>query len=474
MAYYFGMVYRASPSYLWKHRSGLWFIKRPIPPKLRQHYEGRSHIVESLSTHNRAEAERLKRPKLRLIEAEFSRHSGGPIRAAAEGAQHKLMLIRESMAEVVERDDEERDIDLILTLQGMAEEHAEKVGKAHGPAAADMAYALATRPDKMTLRLALADRHKVASLQEQTKDAETRALDELLAFLQMPDALPEFVTEARAVAFVDHLNDGDLSYSTRKGRLSCLARLWGTRKVKGQLTGGRGNLWHDHDLKGERKSTDEEVEEEAARAWTTDEAVRLFAAPDPTDNRQRTYTRPLFRELHVLGLTIGMRLEEITSLRDRDVTVKDWGVMVSARKGKTEASIRTLPVVHPAAVAILKRRKKACKGDPAARLFAECVPGGKDDKTSHHVSKAMGKDRDRLKFGPEVTFHSTRKAWSKLTLELGLQLELRQQYMGHESDELIDKTYSQGVGLDTLRRKVAEAIVYPPALEAEFAKVAAW
>lgn len=227
-----------------------------------------------------------------------------------------------------------------------------------------------------------------------------------------------------------------------------------------------------HALKGKRKST-EEPREEAARAWTTAEAVRLFASPDPTDNRARTYTRPLFRELHVLGFVIGMRLEEITSLRNRDVSLKEWGVLVSARKGKTEASIRTLPVVHPVAVAILKRRKTACKGDPEARLFSECVPGGKDSKTSHHVSKSMGKDRDRLKFGSEVNFHSTRKSWAKLTLELGMQKELRQQYIGHESDDLIDNTYAKGVGLEVLRRKVAEVVVYPVELEAEFAKLMA-
>ena len=67
---------------------------------------------------------------------------------------------------------------------------------------------------------------------------------------------------------------------------------------------------------------------------------------------------------------------------------------------------------------------------------------------------------------------SPNKSWAKLTLELGIQKELRQQYIGHESDDLIDNTYAQGVGLDTLRGKVAEAIIYPTELEAEFAKVA--
>ena len=78
------------------------------------------------------------------------------------------------------------------------------------------------------------------------------------------------------------------------------------------------NLWHEQDLKGERRSTDEN-DEEKARAWTEDEAVRLFAAPDASDKRRRAYARPLFRELHVIGFGTGMRPDEITPLRPMDV-----------------------------------------------------------------------------------------------------------------------------------------------------------
>ena len=78
------------------------------------------------------------------------------------------------------------------------------------------------------------------------------------------------------------------------------------------------NLWHEQDLKGERRSTDEN-DEEKARAWTEDEAVRLFAAPDASDKRRRAYARPLFRELHVIGFVTGMRPDGITSLRPMDV-----------------------------------------------------------------------------------------------------------------------------------------------------------
>ena len=61
-------------------------------------------------------------------------------------------------------------------------------------------------------------------------------------------------------------------------------------------------------------------------------------------------------------------------------------------------------MVHPVAVAILTARAEA-QTDPKGILFAECVPGGPDAKTSWHVGKAMGRDRDRLGLD-EVTFHS--------------------------------------------------------------------
>ena len=52
--------------------------------------------------------------------------------------------------------------------------------------------------------------------------------------------------------------------------------------------------------------------------------------------------------------------------------------------------------------------------DATESLFPECRPGGPDNKLSWHVQKALGRDRDRLSFGPETDFHSTRRTFMSM------------------------------------------------------------
>jgi integrase len=479
------MPYNKNPSYLWQHSSGCWFIKRPIPPKLQHHYPNEktgknlTHLVETLGTHSHAEAEKRKRAPLRLIESTFARLVSGVMSPTLARHHDKLKEVRQQIAESTEADEariaaggDELDDPLgIGILEEIAAEVAEQIGKVEGPKAARAAYVLAVQPGTLSLKEALAERHKGASLREQTKAAEVKALADLLAYMKVGDCLPRDVTGTVAMNYVDSLNDGDLSHATKKGKVSCLGRLWSMKKVRTQLRDGAPNPWLGHDVKGERKSTDEVNEEESGRVWTEDEIVKVFTAPDEADRRKRTYTRWLFRELHVLGLVTGMRLDEITSLRASDVGAIKDGLELQVRKAKTKAGIRQIPVVHPAAVAILKARGKA-QTDPRGMLFSECAAGGPDNKTSWHVSKALG--RDRVKLGlTEVTFHSTRGTFMTVQENAGTNVVHVQRYVGHAIDTVMHKTYSGGSSVATLRA-VAGAATYSAAVEAELAKVAAY
>lgn len=477
------MAFQKNPSYLWQHDSGNWFLKRPIPPDLQRHYLHKTtgkpltHLVQSLGTHSRTEAEKRKRAPLRLIESAFARLGAGVMSAVASRHHDKLKQLRQHIAESTAMDeariaaggDDEEDPLGIGILQELAAESAEKLETEQGTAAAKAAYRLAVKPGTLSLMEALVERHKGASLREQTKASEVKALNELFAFLKVGDCLPQDVTGSIAIDYVDALNDGKLSHATKKGKVSCLGRLWKTKKVRAQLPKNAPNPWVDHDVKGERKSTDEVDEEVSGRPWTDEEMVKVFAAPDADDKRRRTYTRSLFRELHVLGFITGMRLDEITSLRPLDVTSIKGGVSVHVRKSKSIAGIRLIPVVHPAAVAVLKARVNA-QTDSKGMLFAECVPGGPDNKTSWHVSKAMGRDRIKLALN-EVTFHSTRGTFMTLQENAGTNFVHVQRYVGHEIDTVMHKDYSAGSSVATLRA-VADVAHYSELVEGALAKVA--
>jgi integrase len=319
---------------------------------------------------------------------------------------------------------------------------------------------------------------------EATKSKRSQVVRELLKFLVVEDCLPEFVTDAKAVGYVDWLNGQPLGYSTKQDRISMLKGVWKFLERKRQVP-GHAHLWSNHELTKKRPankaggSEGGEVEQDK-RGWTTAEAVRLFQAPETRKGRL-SYPRSLFRELYTLGFCTGMRLDELVSLtpatvqeinpeRTGEEGEAEAGLLVRAARSKTEAGVRTIPVLHPAAVAILRARLQR-QSDPAASLFPECRPGGPDNRLSWQVQKALGRDRDALGFGREVDFHSTRRSFMTLLEQAGAQVVHAQRYVGHSVPTLMHSVYSDGASLDNLR-KVAELIRYPGELEAEFRQAA--
>jgi integrase len=317
---------------------------------------------------------------------------------------------------------------------------------------------------------------KASTNEEQTKATYRLAVREFLAFLNMADCFPEDVPDAKAVAYVDALNAGPLSRTVKVKRIGGLHQIWESMRRRGWPR----SPWDGHKLSNPAKApkatgdaSHDEDENEDVRPFTEAEALKVFTLAAPQDKRQRTYTRPLFRELYALGFTTGMRLNEIASLRPIDVTVLDdvWRVVsIPEAVAKTKAGIRKIPVCHPVAVAILDARLK--KQETAkGRLFSECSTGGPDNKPSWHVSKAMSRERldqKRLSFTSEVNFHSTRRSFATL-LENKSKAEpiTQQRYIGHAIASLMHSTYSGGAGLEKLKAVVA-GISYSSVMEEAF------
>ena len=213
-------------------------------------------------------------------------------------------------------------------------------------------------------------------------------------------------------------------------------------------------------MKGQKRSTAED-EDDTGRNWTPAELVKVFEAPAPKDKRQRTYTRALFRELYALGLITGMRLDEITSLRPADVSPLNGGIVLTNRKAKTAAGLRSIPALLQG-VAIIRRRVEA-QTDSKGLIFSQCVAGGPDNKTSWHVSKALGKDRDKLGLHG-VNFHSTRGNFMSLQENAGTNHVHVQRYVGHVIETATHTDYSEGSTVETLKA-IAAAVRYPEEVE---------
>jgi integrase len=446
-------------------RSGKLYLNLPIPADLRLRYltasgKPRTHIVEALGTGDPTEGRKLARELQAFWELEFAKQRRGHA-AELPSTIRKARELREAMAAVRAEDNEQG----IEAIEHRAADLAEKVEEEAGEAAALQVYALATQPERLTLLEALGKMDESPDATEGTKVKRRQQVAELLKFLKVEDCLPDFVTEARAVAYVDWLNSQPLGYSTKQDRLSGLQSVWRFLARKRQVPAS-ASPWRDHELT--KRKPGAEAPEPGKRGWTTAEVLKLFQAPEGSSRSH--YSRPLFLELYTLGFCTGMRLDEIVSLAPEALEEIPGGLLVKVMRSKTEAGVRSLPVVHPAAVSILKRRI-TLQTNPAESIFPECRPGGPDNRLSWHVQKAMGRDRDRLGFGSAVDFHSTRRCFMTIMERAGASVVHAQRYVGHRVPTLMHSVYSDGASLDNLR-KVAELVKYPPEVEEEFAKVA--
>lgn len=479
------MVFRKSPSYLWQHPSGQWHFKRPIPPGLRAGFRPNAkgkqptHIVVPLGTHSRAEAERLKRPHMAAAESTFRRMSGGTPSTALAQARERLLEVREAMATLAPEGTDE-DWDATSALEDIARDAAEVIEREHGAHAADLAYRVATDPKKRTLKQHQENWLPGSGLKKQTQGDHERVLKELLEFLKVPDCLPEAVDKAQAVAFVEHLNSTELSRASKKQRTSKLGAFWKYLIQVNAVASERKGVWHDLYVtdgpgdglsKGGSASGDEDDFDDV-RTLTDAELSLLLTAPDQQDNRKRTYGRSLFSELYAIGVTTGMRLNEICSLRPKDIEKGgDWeGLIVRVREAKTKAGNRDIPVVHPVAMKLLGARVDR-QSDPRGWLFSECQPGGPDMKQSWHVQKALGRDRARLKLDASAVFHTTRATFITRLEELGVNSDHIKRYVGHAIEGVTNNSYVGRLAAEA-RLPLARALSYSGAVEEALARVA--
>ena len=452
----------ASPIPFTKVRGGKLYLNLPIPADLRPRFltaggAHRTHVVEALGTGDLSEGRKAARERQAHWELEFGRLRRGHA-GELPSTLRKAHQFREALAEALAAGNQS-NVDII---EGLAVDHAEAIEGQAGSDAAEHFYAIATKPERLTLLEALKGMCESPDMTEGTKAKRQQQMRDLLTFLKVDDCLPEHVTEARAVAYVEALNAGKLGHSTKQDRLSGLQTVWKYLARKRQVRQD-SSPWRNHELTGKKRIA-ATGQGGAKRKWHDDEILKLYAAP--AGDRVKHYGRPLLLELYTLGFTTGMRLDEIVSIRPRAVEEIEGGYWISVEASKTDAGVRGVPVAHAAAVAIIKRRLKAQKAS-AESIFPECRPGGPDDKLSWHVQKALGRDRDVLGFGSEVDFHSTRRTFLTLMDNNGADIVHVQRYVGHEVPTMMHRVYSEGASRENLT-KVAKAVRYPAKLEAAF------
>ena len=263
------------------------------------------------------------------------------------------------------------------------------------------------------------------------------------------DRRPEIVTDALAAEYVDvRLNKSADSPSTRRRKLSALGAFWewmGTRRFVAKGV----NPWRGFRLVSRRAHG-----RPKKRPYTMAELVCLFSG-------EPTY--PALREVMALGLYTGARIDELCSLSQGDIRWEKGAAFVRIVKAKTHAGARTLAVLHPIPVAILRARVD--RGVPVtAQLFPELKGGGYDSKLSWHVGQAFRYHRNKQGLGGETDFHSLRRTFITRLENLGVDQVHIARCVGHALPTLAFTLYSGG-STDVTQRATGRAICYPHDVE---------
>ena len=445
---------RATHPYL-KRRGNVWWIKVAVPRALRHLYSS-PHVEQSLQTESVTEAERSKLARVALIQSEFrrkSREQAGNLPADLREA----LDFRTQLAQA--KDDADAEI-----LSGLVTDRAYAILGAtpNDDRAARNFTAIAFAGSGRTLREAFDAWITTADFRQGTQTKYRRAFDEFMSFLGHVDTVPARITPERVRDYVDSLNAGTLDPATKRGRVIALSAFWKDLQRDQQVPIGP-NPWRGHTFTGARAKAATLPKE---RAYKPEELLALTNGPERGERSR--YTKRTMIELTALGIYTGARLEELCARKLADVEPIRGGYMLHIREAKSRAGARSIPILHPIPVNVLKQRIGK-RRDPVAYLFAEFAPGGPDGKRSWQVQKALGHYRRTVGLPEGVDFHSTRRTFATVMEKLGgVDPRWVERYFGHKPTGLMGRVYAQGAP-ESLR-KVAQAVKYPANIERAFAK----
>jgi len=444
--------------YLWQ-RGTSWYVRVRVPPKLCG-LVGDTHIRRSLRTKNLSTAQRLRWRVVGEIKAHLERlrlgeptkeapsHPGGDPRGWAAEI-HKLR--------------EEGDHEAADNLELVATDFADRVEEVHGRDAG--ARWMAAALTKTTLDELLKDWLGAAPYKEGTKATYRLAYGELRALVGLQDGQHMLVGDVTSplvakYAF-EYLPSKGYSAKAMTTRLGGLSSLW---------------TWLQHRLivpVGPNPFTGLRVSRLAPkvsrthekRGFTDDELIALLQG---TDRTRAWDTYGYIRDLMLLGLYSGARLNELASLTVQDVAINGDHAIITIREGKTEAASRELAVTHWGVLGLLQRR--TADKQPEGQLFHELKPSGTDDKPGVQASKAFTRYRRACGVQDGTDFHSLRRVFLTAHERHGTDYVAVARFVGHQIGTVMHQVYSAGASREALVR-VAEATRYSPEVEAAVARL---
>lgn len=417
--------------YLYKRSNSLiWQVRVKVPTELRSILG--SHLQASLGTRNKEEANQKKRAVLAKMFDQIEMTK----KTLSQGDQiddRTLMLMRFRKL-VMNAGGSRDDID---TLSIVVHDELERKN-----ATKEEGRYVFNRDDTEFLPAF----EEWAEAQPSDKDTASRirkAKRELIDFMD-GNFFVEDITAKKAKDFLKSLSGAK---STKKTRQQILSRFW-NHLVDEEVV--EVNPWTGLRVESDKGS------ENHVRPFEDYELVKLY--------KEIKYQPEYWRDLCIIGMVTGARLEEIAQLQPSDVFEYEGGYILTMEKGKTDRETKRVPVFHAAACDVLKRRAKN-----EEYLFPECKPQAGDTRRSKYFSKRFSYWKTKhLSYGKDVNFHSFRRYLARHFRQTVHDAPpiVAKAFLGHKIHDA-DMTfglYAGAVGVGELEI-IARNLVFPPSVE---------
>ena len=432
---------------------GTYYARVRVPRTLEK-YTGQTHIRKSLATGSRAEANLKKHTVVASIKKALAELRRKP--PSAEGLQgdHSLDSAR-SVRERIEQLRAEGDEDQAEAIEMYLPDFVQKMEALHGAKKADRWWRTATSND-VALSELMATWLDSSDYRESTKAGHRNALSHVLEFFEDPGAVPADVTRGKAIEYIDkHLNQAGLAHSTMRDRLVSLGGFWAWMASR-NIVPEHSNPWTGH-----RVSKKQNAGSRPPKRTYTDPELLALLKGTPEAKAWPTYS--YLPDLIVLGMYTGAREEELCSLRASQLEITAGRCVIKVTDAKTKAGERLVAVVHPAPLAVIKRRLPAAKKG-TGQLFPELKPGGLDAKFSFSAVKAFGRYRRACGVPDGTDFHSFRRNVITVLEQAGVGQVPIARFVGHKVGTMAGDVYSAG-GSKALALEVAAKVRYSSTVE---------
>lgn len=426
------------------------YYARVRVPRTLEAVLGQTHIRRSLKTSSRAEANIRKHSVVGSMKAELAELRKNPTDANPRLSFEAARLLRDQLIGAREREDEIEE----LAVMDAAEDSAIQVERLFGSERAQKFYRAATTTTD-TLSDLMDKWLSVSDYKSSTNAGHRKALAEVLAFIKNDHAVPSDVTRRVAIKYIDDdLTQRGLSHNTMRDRLVSLGGFWKWMAGRDMVPQGV-NPWTGHRLsKQAHKGRGEEK-----RAYTDEEFIRLLQG---NDRVKKWPTYPCLRDLVVLGIFTGARIESLCSLTADRVAITGEVAVLDIKDDKTKAGVRYVGITHPEAVKVLSRRLQDLQG--TAQVFPELSPGGYDAKLSAAIVKAFGRYRRACDVPDGTDFHSFRRNVITVLEAAGVGQVPIARFVGHKVGTLAADGYSKG-GARANAVETSRNLRYSPAVE---------